>query len=69
MKLSIQNLTKEYSRGKRAVENLSLELTNGMFGLLGPNGAGKTTLMKILVTLLEPTSGTVIYDGLQLGKR
>ena len=68
MKLSIQNLTKEYSRGKRAVENLSLELTNGMFGLLGPNGAGKTTLMKILVTLLEPTSGTVIYDGLQLGK-
>ncbi len=68
MELHIQSLMKEYRRGKRAVENLSMELANGMFGLLGPNGAGKTTLMKILVTLLEPTSGTVIYDGLQLGK-
>ena len=38
MELTIQNLTKEYGRGKRAVENLSLELTNGIFGPLGPNG-------------------------------
>ena len=68
MDLHIQNLTKEYRRGKRAVENLSMELTNGMFGLLGPNGAGKTTLMKMLVTLLEPTSGAVSYNGFQLGK-
>ncbi len=68
MELHIQNLTKEYRRGKRAVDNLSVELTNGMFGLLGPNGAGKTTLMKMLVTLLEPTSGAVSYDGFQLGK-
>lgn len=68
MELRIQNLTKEYHRGKRAIENLSLQIGNGMFGLLGPNGAGKTTLMKILVTLLEPTSGSVMYDGLQLGK-
>jgi ABC-type multidrug transport system ATPase subunit len=68
MELHIQNLTKEYRPGKRAVENLSVDLTIGMFGLLGPNGAGKTTLMKILVTLLEPTSGTVIYDGFQLGQ-
>lgn len=68
MELSIKNLTKEYKRGKPAIENISLELQNGMFGLLGPNGAGKTTLMKILATLLEPTSGTVLYDGLTLGK-
>ena len=68
MQLHIQRLTKEYRRGKRAIENISVDLSNGMFGLLGPNGAGKTTLMKILVTLLEPTSGTVFYDGLQLGK-
>lgn len=68
MKLSIRNLTKEYKRGKPAIEDLSLEIQNGMFGLLGPNGAGKTTLMKILATLLEPTSGTVQYDGLMLGK-
>ncbi|MBI3173999.1 MAG: ABC transporter ATP-binding protein [Chloroflexi bacterium] len=68
MELHIQSLTKEYRHGKRAIKNLSVELNNGMFGLLGPNGAGKTTLMKILVTLLEPTSGTVTYDGLRLGK-
>jgi ABC-2 type transport system ATP-binding protein len=68
MELHIQNLTKEYRRGKRAIEDLCLEINNGMFGLLGPNGAGKTTLMKILVTLLEPTSGTAMYDALQLGK-
>jgi len=68
VELHIQNLTKEYHHGKRAIENLSIEIRNGMFGLLGPNGAGKTTFMKILVTLLEPTSGTVVYDALQLGK-
>jgi len=68
MHLKIENLTKEYRRGKTAVEKLSLELENGMFGLLGPNGAGKTTLMKMLVTLLEPTSGTVKYNGFLLGK-
>jgi ABC-type multidrug transport system ATPase subunit len=68
MELHIFDLTKEYRHGKRAIENLCIDLTNGMFGLLGPNGAGKTTLMKILVTLLEPTSGGASYDGLQLGK-
>ena len=68
MELKVQNLIKEYRQGKRAISDLSLEISNGMFGLLGPNGAGKTTLMKMLVTLLEPTSGTVTYDAVQLGK-
>ncbi len=68
MELHIQDLTKQYYRGKRAVENLSLELTNGMFGLLGPNGAGKTTLMKMLATLIEPTSGEVRFDEFLLGR-
>lgn len=68
MELHIQSLTKEYHRGKPAIENISIEISNGMFGLLGPNGAGKTTLMKVLVTLLEPTSGLVSYDALQLGR-
>lgn len=68
MELIIQNLTKAYRREFRAIDDLSLELSNGMFGLLGPNGAGKTTLMKILVTLLEPTSGKVIYDRFHLGR-
>lgn len=68
MRLQIQNLSKTYRRGKQALDNVSLDLDNGMFGLLGPNGAGKTTLMKILATLLEQTSGTVRYGDLQLGQ-
>lgn len=68
MQLRITSLSKKYRRGKLAVDNISLNLGNGMFGLLGPNGAGKTTLMKMLATLLEPTDGTVVYDRLQLGK-
>lgn len=82
MLISIQNLTKIYHQGglcprqrkqtgsfiaRPALDNLCLELGNGMFGLLGPNGAGKITLMKILSTLLEPTSGQVTFGGLRLG--
>jgi len=64
--LSIQNLTKTYSNGVRALRGVSLEIPTGMFGLLGPNGAGKSTLMKILATLLEPDAGTAQLDGLNL---
>jgi ABC-2 type transport system ATP-binding protein len=68
MQLQITKLSKKYLRGKVAVDNISLKLNNGMFGLLGPNGAGKTTFMKMLATLLEPTGGTVVYNGLRLGE-
>ncbi|HSS98179.1 MAG TPA: ABC transporter ATP-binding protein [Terriglobales bacterium] len=64
--LSIQNLTKTYSNGVRALRGVSLEIPTGMFGLLGPNGAGKSTLMKILATLLEPDAGTAQLNGLNL---
>jgi ABC-2 type transport system ATP-binding protein len=64
--LSIQNLTKTYSGGVRALRGISLEIPQGMFGLLGPNGAGKSTLMKILATLLEPDNGSARLDGLDL---
>src|SRR6202167_6375509 len=64
--LSIQNLTKTYSGGVRALKGVSLEIPPGMFGLLGPNGAGKSTLMKILATLLEPDSGSAHLDSLDL---
>ncbi|MDD3688006.1 MAG: AAA family ATPase, partial [Bacteroidales bacterium] len=50
MKISINNLSKVYDNGKRALSEVTLEIDNGMFGLLGPNGAGKSTLMRILVT-------------------
>lgn len=63
MKVSIQSLTKTYPKGVRALDGVTLEIGEGMFGLLGPNGAGKTTLMSILATLAKPTSGTAKVDG------
>ena len=63
MKIEIKNLTKTYSGGFKALDSVDLTITNGMFGLLGPNGAGKSTLMRILVTLMEPTSGQVLMNG------
>ena len=67
MKITIDDLTKVYrSKFLRtqtvALDHLSLTIEMGMFGLLGPNGAGKTTLMRVLATLLPPTSGAA-YVG------
>lgn len=58
----IKNLTKQYGK-HTALNNISLELHNGMFGLLGANGAGKTTLMNMITTLLDPTCGTILVNG------
>lgn len=61
--ITIQNITKLYG-GLRAVDDFSLEVRSGtIFGLLGPNGAGKTTLIKILTTLMRPTSGSALVEG------
>lgn len=68
MHIKIENLNKIYKGGSYALKNLSLEIPNGMFGLLGPNGAGKSTLMRILVTLMKPTSGKVSVNDLDLAK-
>jgi ABC-2 type transport system ATP-binding protein len=61
--LRVENLVKVYPGGIAALQGVSLEIGNGMFGLLGPNGAGKSTFMKILAGLLEPTTGQVIFDA------
>lgn len=68
MKITIEGLTKEYSNGFRALNEVNLEINDGMFGLLGPNGAGKSTFMRILVTLMKPTSGKITIDGIDLMK-
>jgi ABC-2 type transport system ATP-binding protein len=58
MQLTISNLSKTYSNGVKALDDVSLDIPTGMFGLLGPNGAGKSTLMRTLATLQEADSGT-----------
>src|SRR5215831_14003493 len=57
MDLRIENLSKRYPNGTQALEDVSLNIPQGMFGLLGPNGAGKSTLMRTLATLQEADSG------------
>ena len=66
--LKIEQLTKIYPGEPpvKALSDITLEMGEGLFGLLGPNGAGKSTLMKILAGLLEPTSGKVTLDALDL---
>ena len=64
--LSIQNLTKTYANGVMALNDVSLEIPNGMFGLLGPNGAGKSTLMRTLATLQEPDSGSASLGDIDI---
>jgi ABC-type multidrug transport system ATPase subunit len=64
--LAIRDLVKVYPGPVSALQGVDLDVPKGMFGLLGPNGAGKTTLMRIVAGLLEPTSGTVTLDGVDV---
>ena len=61
MELVIRDLSKRYSSGVQALDEVSLTIRPGMFGLLGPNGAGKSTLMRTLATLQEPDSGSAKF--------
>lgn len=60
--LSVNHVTKKYHRFT-ALDDISLEFQNGVYGLLAPNGAGKTTLMKMLATLSFPTKGEITWNG------
>jgi len=66
MQLVIRGLSKTYKGGVRALKDVNLTLTNGMFGLLGPNGAGKSSLMRTIATLQEADEGTIFLDGLDV---
>ena len=65
MELTLEHLTKDF-KDKRAVDDVSLTLTPGVWGLLGANGAGKTTLMRMVAGIMQPTSGGIRYDGLDI---
>jgi ABC-2 type transport system ATP-binding protein len=66
MPVQITNVSRKYANGVQALNNVSLQIPNGMFGLLGPNGAGKSTLMRILATLQDPDSGSIQLDELDV---
>ncbi|MFF0741722.1 ABC transporter ATP-binding protein [Streptomyces sp. NPDC004111] len=66
MELQINELTKVYRGGKRAVDSFSLTLRPGVLGLLGSNGAGKSSLMRVLATVTRPTSGQVLWEGVDI---
>lgn len=67
MELKIEGLTKEFQK-MTAVDNITYTMHNGVYGLLGVNGAGKTTLMRMLCTLLAPTSGRILCNGEDIWK-
>ncbi|MDD4432114.1 ABC transporter ATP-binding protein [Haloimpatiens lingqiaonensis] len=65
--IETKNVTKIYKNGFQAVTNLNLKIEKGdVFGFLGPNGAGKTTTIRMLDGLLEPTSGEILVNGIDI---
>ncbi|MGI9264874.1 MAG: ABC transporter ATP-binding protein [Gammaproteobacteria bacterium] len=64
--LSIHQLSKTYSNGVRALDNVTLEIPVGMFGLLGPNGAGKSSLMRTIATLQKPDAGSIVFGEIDV---
>jgi ABC-type multidrug transport system ATPase subunit len=64
--LKINNVSKTYANGVKALQNITLEIPTGMFGLLGPNGAGKSTLMRTIATLQEADQGSITLGDLDV---
>ena len=62
MQLKVENITKRFGN-KAAVDNVSFELTEGVYGFIGSNGSGKTTLMRMMADVSKQTSGTILYNG------
>jgi len=67
--LVIENLSKTYPNGVRALQDVSLRIPAGMFGLLGPNGAGKSTLMRTIASLQEPDTGRITFGPIDVLKQ
>jgi ABC-2 type transport system ATP-binding protein len=69
MELKIENLSKTYPNGVKALNNINLTIPRGMFGMLGPNGAGKSSLMRTIATLQDPDSGTLMLNDINIVKQ
>lgn len=66
MELSLSNISKTYKNGVKALDDVTIDISAGMFGLLGPNGAGKSTLMRTIATLQAPDSGSAIFNDINI---
>ncbi|MGB5982234.1 MAG: ABC transporter ATP-binding protein [Nonlabens sp.] len=66
MILSLKNVSKTYSNGVKALDDVTIDIQAGMFGLLGPNGAGKSSLMRTIATLQAPDSGTIQFNEIDV---
>jgi ABC-type multidrug transport system ATPase subunit len=66
MQLVINNLSKTYNNGVKALNNINLTISKGMFGLLGPNGAGKSTLMRTIAALQNADSGSIFLGDIDV---
>ena len=64
--LKIQNVSKKFGKTVTAVDGVTLDLPAGVIGLIGHNGAGKTTLMQMIATISKPTSGQILFDGVDI---
>ncbi len=62
MKIELENVSKRYKHNVMALRDVNLRIEQGMFGLLGPNGAGKTTMLRMLATLIAPSSGRILIN-------
>jgi ABC-type multidrug transport system ATPase subunit len=67
--LTLEGVSKRFRGGNYGVRDVSLALSSGVIGLLGPNGAGKTTLMQMIATITRPTSGRILFEGVDIAKR
>ncbi len=66
MILSLNNVSKTYPNGVKALDDVSIDIKAGMFGLLGPNGAGKSSLMRTIATLQAPDSGSIHFNDIDV---
>lgn len=67
MELFIEHISKQF-KDLKAVDDISLQITPGVWGLLGANGAGKTTLMRMIAGIMKPDSGRILYDGIPINE-